>query len=75
MKLLLDENLSPRLVPRLNTLFHGLTHVRDVGLARVDDRLIWDWAKENDFGVITTDSDFLALSRRFGWPPKIIHIG
>jgi predicted nuclease of predicted toxin-antitoxin system len=34
----------------------------------------WNWARENDFAVITADSDFLALSQSFGWPPKIIHL-
>jgi predicted nuclease of predicted toxin-antitoxin system len=29
VKLLLDENLSPRLVQRLHSLFPQLTHVRD----------------------------------------------
>jgi len=45
VKLLLDENLSPRLVQRLGSLFPGLTHVRNVGLARAADQIIWDWAK------------------------------
>jgi uncharacterized protein (DUF433 family)/predicted nuclease of predicted toxin-antitoxin system len=38
------------------------------------DRSIWHWAKANGFAVITTASDFIALSRRLGWPPKIIHL-
>ena len=74
MKLLLDENLSPRLVWRLEELFPGLTHVRDVGLKQVDDTVIWEWAKANEFTVLTTDADFVALARRLGWPPKVIHI-
>ncbi len=24
--------------------------------------------------MITTDSDFIALSKRLGWPPKIFHV-
>ncbi len=74
MKLLLDENLSPRLLPRLNLLFPGLTHVRDVDLKQSDDEEIWWWAKANDFTVVTTDSDFVILAQRFGWPPKIVHL-
>ena len=50
MKLLLDENLTPRLVNRLGLLFPGLTRVRDVGLKQAADRDIWSWAKDNDFG-------------------------
>ena len=74
MKLLLDENLSHRLVHRLNLLFPGLTHVRDVGLKEADDKNIWEWAKANDFTVITTDVDFVLLAQRLGWPPMVIHI-
>ena len=74
MKLLLDENLSPRLVRRLELLFPGLTHVRDVGLKQSDDIIIWEWAKANEFTVITTDADFVLLARRLGSPPKVIHI-
>lgn len=74
MKLLLDENLSPRLVNRLSQLFPGLTHVRDIGLKQSDDQQIWDWARDNRFAIITTDADFLVLAQRHGWPPKIVHL-
>ncbi len=74
MKLLLDENLSPRLVNRLKILLPGLTHVRDFGLKQADDREIWAWAQRNDFAIVTTDADFVALAQRFGSPPKLIHI-
>lgn len=74
MKLLLDENLSPRLVPRLISLFGFVAHVRDVALQRSEDKVIWDWAKVNGYAVITTDSDFVSMSQQLGWPPKVIHI-
>lgn len=74
MKLLLDENLSPRLVNRLGLLFPGLTHVRDVGLKQASDHDIWSWAKDNEFGIVTTDADFVEFSQRLGPPPKVIHI-
>lgn len=74
MKFLLDENLSPRLVPRLRWLFGVLTHVRDIGLERAGDKVIWEWAKVNGYTVITTDGDFVALSQKLYWPPKVIHI-
>ncbi len=74
MKFLLDENLSPRLINRLDQLFPGLAHVGQHGLKRSDDIDIFEWAKANEFGVITTDADFVALAQRLGWPPKIIHL-
>jgi len=74
VSLLLDENLSPRLAPRLASLFPGLIHVRDVNLNRAPDREIWDWARANGSTVVTADTDFVALSQRLGWPPKVVHI-
>lgn len=74
MKLLLDENLSPRLVNRLDLLFPGLKHVREVGLKQADDQQIWDWALAYEFSIITTDADFVALAQRHGWPPKVVHL-
>lgn len=74
MKLLLDENLSPRLVGRLNLLFPGLSHVREVGLQQSGDQRIWEWARDHEFTIVTTDADFVALAQRQGWPPKVVHL-
>ena len=74
MNLLLDENLSPRLLQRLASRFPVLIHVRDIGLKRASDVMIWDWAKLNCYTIITTDADFAALSGVRGWPPKVVHL-
>jgi predicted nuclease of predicted toxin-antitoxin system len=74
VKLLLDENLSPRLVQRLSSLFPNLIHVRDVGLKHAPDEAIWEWANRNDCTIVTTDSDFAGFSQNRGWPPKVIHL-
>jgi hypothetical protein len=74
VKLLLDENLSPRLVSRLNLLFPGIAHVREAKLQQSDDRVIWEWDRENGFAVLTTDADFVALAHRLGSPPKVVHL-
>ena len=74
MSLLLDENLSPRLIPRLASLFPGIIHVRDVGLKQSDDRTIWDWARQNGYTVVTADADFVAMAGQTGPPPKLVHI-
>jgi predicted nuclease of predicted toxin-antitoxin system len=70
VKLLLDENLSPRLVSRLGELYGSITHVRDIGLKRADDRMIWGWAREHEYSVITADADFVMLSQQQGFHPK-----
>ena len=42
MKLLFDQNLSPKLVTRLADLFPGSLHVQSAGLDQADDEKIWE---------------------------------
>ena len=44
MKLLLDENLAPRLVRELASLFPGSVHVREADLRQSPDAEIWEFA-------------------------------
>lgn len=46
-RLLLDENLSPRLARDLAASFPGSAHVRDVGLKGQSDHQIWTFAADN----------------------------
>jgi predicted nuclease of predicted toxin-antitoxin system len=74
LSLLLDENLSPRLVERLSALFPGITHVRQVGLRQATDPEIWRYAQQNRFDIVTADGDFLAILKMFGSPPRVIFL-
>jgi predicted nuclease of predicted toxin-antitoxin system len=75
VKLLFDANLSPKLVNRLHDLFEGSIHVFETGLARfTPDMDIWNFALAHGYIIVTADSDFVAISRERGWPPKVIHI-
>lgn len=74
MKLLFDENLSPRLPLVLADLFPNSTHVHDCGLGSADDSVIWQYAKVNDFTIISKDSDFQDRSILHGYPPKFIWV-
>ena len=38
------------------------------------DLEIWEFAKSNNYIIVTQDSDFDALNTLFGFPPKIIWI-
>ena len=73
MKLLLDENLPPRLVSVL-TEFPGSTHVSEVGLSSSADEELWRYAREHGFTLISKDADFLQMSFLRGFPPKIVWI-
>lgn len=72
MKLLLDENLSPRLLRLIEDLFAKSCHVRSVGLKQRPDREIWAFARSNDFAILTADGDFQDLAVSLGHPPKIV---
>ena len=72
MKLLFDENLSPKLPTRLSDIFPNSLHVRDVGMKATIDPIVWDYAKDNDLIIVSKDSDMHDLSLVLGNPPKVI---
>ena len=74
MRLLLDQNLSQRLIPRLNHLFPESRHVKDFGLTGDDDERIWRFAGEEGFVLVSKDSDFLYRGLLRGHPPKFIYV-
>jgi predicted nuclease of predicted toxin-antitoxin system len=74
MKLLLDENLSRRLVPLLQQEFPGTTQVTLLGLESASDQVIWLRAKQDGYVVVTRDADFQELSLVWGAPPKVIRL-
>jgi predicted nuclease of predicted toxin-antitoxin system len=67
VKLLLDENLSPRLAEALADIDPGSSHVHPCGLGGADDATIWDEAKTNGFIIVSQDSDFDERSMVFGF--------
>ncbi len=72
MKLLFDENLSPKLVGRLAHDFPGCAHVTGIHLRAAEDAQIWDFARTQDLVIVSKDTDFRERSYVEGFPPKII---
>ncbi len=72
MKLLFDQNLSFKLARRLSDLFPNSSQVRLIAMEKKDDLAIWEYAKINDYVLITQDSDYFELSTLMGYPPKVI---
>ncbi|MEI6654219.1 MAG: DUF5615 family PIN-like protein [Verrucomicrobiota bacterium] len=71
MKLLFDENLSPKLPGLLAALFPHSVHARECGLrACLSDEDVWDYARNNGFAIILKDSDLQQRSLLYGPPPK-----
>jgi len=74
VKLLFDENLSPRLADVLSDIYPGSSHVHPCGFGSSDDATIWDYAKTNGFIIVSKDSDFEERSVVLGFPPKVIRL-
>lgn len=72
MKLLFDQNISFRITKKLQSYFSDCQQVSDCGLSNSEDSDIWEYAKINDFAIVTFDSDFFDISIISGHPPKII---
>lgn len=72
MKLLFDQNISYRLVNRILDIFPEAKQIGELDLIDASDRKIWEFAKENDYVIVTFDSDFYDFSVVWGHPPKVI---
>ena len=73
MKLLLDANLSWRLVPVLKSHYEDVKHVDQIELSIPPrDEEIWEYAGKNDFVIVTNDQNFIDLVSVKGFPPKVL---
>ena len=72
VKLLLDQNLSHRLVTALLGAYPGSAHVRDFELQRASDAEVWAFAKARGFAIASKDGDFHQMSFLLWAPPKVI---
>lgn len=72
MKLLFDQNLSRKLATRLADIFPDSSHVQFHELQEKTDTEIWEFARKNDFCIVTQDADFAERSRLYGSPPKVV---
>ena len=72
MRLLFDQNISHRVVNKLKDNFPDAMHVRDFELQFASDKEIWNFGRNNNFAIVTFDSDFNDFATLYGLPPKII---
>ena len=74
MKLLFDHNLSPRLVQKFADLYPKSQHLFLLEMDRDEDITIWEYARQQNYTIVTRDSDYNDLSLVRGFPPKVIWI-
>lgn len=72
VKLLFDQNLSYRLVARLQDHFPDSVHIASLHLDTASDQKVWNYAKEHSYTIVTKDSDFNDLCALYHFPPHII---
>ena len=72
MKLLFDQNISNRILNKLREHFPDIKHVKELGLNDRNDFDIWQFAKKENYAIVTFDSDFYDIVLINGIPPKII---
>ena len=74
MRLLFDSNISHRLKEPLGEMYPESIRVREIGLESAADVVVWTYAKDHEFTIVSKDSDFRQMSFTFGHPPKVIWI-
>lgn len=72
MKLLFDENLSPRLVSILSAHWPESAHVESINMRGATDEAIWSFARDHGFTLVSKDDDFRSLALVRGAPPKVV---
>jgi predicted nuclease of predicted toxin-antitoxin system len=56
----------------IESTFPGRTHLSQAGLERAPDLGVREYAGEHGFTIASKDDDFLDLTFRFGFPPKVV---
>ena len=69
-RLLIDENLPFSLGVRLGVDYIHASRIAE----QATDTLLWQTARENDWIVLTRDTDFFDRLLRHGVPPRVIWI-
>ena len=74
MRLLFDQNLSPRLIRLLSDVYPECSHVHDLGMDTASDTELWNYAAERGYTIVSKDADFHQRSLLRGAPPKVVWI-
>lgn len=72
MKLLFDQNISFKVAKKIQDIFPGAKHLSDLSIESYSDLEIWNYARANDYCIVTFDLDFIDISTLKGFPPKVI---
>jgi predicted nuclease of predicted toxin-antitoxin system len=73
MKILIDQNISFRLIQKIESVFSDISHVKYCDLMDANDFDIFIYAKNNQFkAILTLDEDFDNILLEHKASPKVI---
>jgi len=72
VKLLLDQNLSYKLIANLDPIFPSTSHVLRLRLDQAPDTQLREYAARHGFTLLTKNTDLVDLCVLRGAPPKIL---
>jgi predicted nuclease of predicted toxin-antitoxin system len=67
MRFLFDQNISHRILGLLPEFYAHSTSIKAEGMINSQDLEIWEYAKANNYTIITQDSDFNDLNALRGF--------
>ena len=74
MTFLIDNQLPPRLAQYLTLAGYQSIHVSTVGIDSSDDRTVREYARANQFVVISKDLDFVNLTNQDPIGPPLVWV-
>jgi predicted nuclease of predicted toxin-antitoxin system len=66
--------ISRRLVASLADVFPGSEHVWNLSLHDAEDLVLWFYAREHGFCIVSKDADFPEICMLHGFPPKLLSL-
>ena len=72
MRFLIDNQLPAVLASWLRERGHVAEHVREIGLSRAKDKVIWDYALSRMDALVTKDVDFTSIRLAAGTGPCVV---
>ncbi len=74
MRFLIDANLPPALAGGLTARGHEATHLVDHGLLDAPDTVIWSFALQGEWAILSKDEDFARRRASTAVGPAVIWI-
>jgi predicted nuclease of predicted toxin-antitoxin system len=72
MKLLLDQNISYKLIKPLLQLYEDVVQISRLGMGQTSDSMVWQYALTHEYTIVTYDAYFPERNALTGYPIKVL---